>query len=168
MVDSVRVRLAAPEDLGFLSALALDPAVEPYLAPSRGELAALRELLSPAHANSPEGLYLIEAPAGRPVGGLALAVVNRRSRICELSRVMLHPGARGTGVGVKAVRLTCRVVLADHEFHRIEAQVYGDNFAGQRLFERAGFTREGARRRAYWRHGRWLDGILYGLLAEEL
>ena len=168
MVDLVRLRQAAPDDLGFLSALARDPAVEPCLAPGRGEPAALRDLLSPRDSASPEGLYLIEAPAGRPVGGLALAVVNRRSRICEINRVMLQADARGAGIASTAVRLACRTAVVDHEMHRIEAQVYGDNFAGQRLFERAGFTREGARRRAYLRHARWLDGILYGLLAEEL
>jgi RimJ/RimL family protein N-acetyltransferase len=31
-----------------------------------------------------------------------------------------------------------------------------------------GFVREGVRRRAYWRHGEWVDGVLYGLVREEL
>ena len=30
-----------------------------------------------------------------------------------------------------------------------------------------GFTREGVRRKAYWRNDEWVDGVLYGLLAEE-
>lgn len=30
------------------------------------------------------------------------------------------------------------------------------------------FRQEGIRRRAYWRRGQWLDGVLYGLLDEEL
>jgi RimJ/RimL family protein N-acetyltransferase len=33
---------------------------------------------------------------------------------------------------------------------------------------RAGFVREGVRRKAYWRHGEWVDGVLYGLVAEDL
>ena len=168
MAAVVSLRLAAPgEDFEFLSALARDPAVEPYLAPGRGEPTALAELAGPP-SEPPQGVYLIDTPPGRPVGGLALTVVNRRSRICDLSRVMLSPDARGAGIAVEAVRLMCRAVLVDREFHRIEAQVYGDNVAGQRLFERAGFTREGIRRRAYWRRAQWLDGVYYGLLAEEL
>ena len=34
--------------------------------------------------------------------------------------------------------------------------------------ERAGFTREGVRRRAYWRDDEWVDGVLYGLVSEDL
>ena len=30
------------------------------------------------------------------------------------------------------------------------------------------FVREGVRRRAYRRHGDWVDGVLYGLLREDL
>ncbi|MGN6168277.1 MAG: GNAT family N-acetyltransferase [Solirubrobacteraceae bacterium] len=155
------------EDLEFLSALAGDPAVEPFLAPGRGEPSALAELASLA-SEPPAGLYMIEAPRDQPVGGLALAVVNRRSRICEITRVMLRPDTRGAGYASAAVRLAARAALVNHGLHRVEAQVYGDNFAGQRLFERSGFTREGIRRHAYWRRGQWLDGVLYGLLAEEL
>ena len=166
MTPLVSLRPATEEeDLAFLSALARDPAVEPFLAPGRGEPEALRELPS---TEPPAGLYLIESPPGRAVGGLALALGNRRSRICELSRVMLNPAARGRGIAVAAVRLAAETALVEHDMHRIQAEVYGDNLAGQRLFERARFTREGTRRRAYWRRERWLDGVLYGLLAEEL
>jgi RimJ/RimL family protein N-acetyltransferase len=168
MAAPVYLRTATQdEDLEFLSALARDPAVEPYLAPDRSDPSALAQLASPA-SEPPAGLYLIEAPRGQPVGGLALAVVNRRSRICEITRVMLRPHARGAGYASAAVRLAVLVALVDNGLHRIEAQAYGDNFAGQRLFERSGFTHEGVRRHAYWRRGQWLDGVLYGLLAEEL
>ena len=60
MAEPVSLRLAAQdEDLGFLSALARDPAVEPYLAPGRGEPAALAELGAPA-SEPPQGVYVIE------------------------------------------------------------------------------------------------------------
>ena len=34
--------------------------------------------------------------------------------------------------------------------------------------ERSGFTREGVRRKAYLRNDGWVDGVLYGLVAEDL
>ncbi len=138
--------------------------MEPYLAPGRGELVPLRELNA---VEEPYGLYVIES-LGRPVGGLALTATGRSGSIAEISRVMVSSKARRLGVALEAIRLACRLMLKEHGRHRIETQVYGDNVAGQRLFERAGFTREGARRGAYWRRERWLDGVYYGLLAEEL
>ena len=165
MAASVSLRRAlGDDDLAFLSALAQDPAVEPFLAPGRGELEPLRELNA---VQAPYGLYLIES-LGQPVGGLALTPTGRSGQVAEISRVMVSADVRRLGVALEAIRLACRLMLHEHGRHRIETQVYGDNVAGQRLFERAGFTREGARRGAYWRRERWLDGVYYGLLAEEL
>jgi RimJ/RimL family protein N-acetyltransferase len=31
-----------------------------------------------------------------------------------------------------------------------------------------GFVREGVKRKAYLRHGEWVDGIMFGLLKEDL
>jgi RimJ/RimL family protein N-acetyltransferase len=80
------------------------------------------------------------------------------------------PGSGGLLVieSADGAPFACRHALHDHDMHRVQAECYGDNPAAHRLFERAGFTREGTRRRAYWRRGGWLDGVLFGLLAEEL
>ncbi len=170
MADAVGLRPAIDEDIELLGALARDPAVEPYLAPGAWERASLSTWLErdPGNGAPPTGLYVIESPAAVPLGGLALTVVNRRHGICDLGRVMVAPSARRAGTALAAILLAARTALGEHGLHRLEAQVYGDNLAGQRLFERAGFTREGSRRRAYWRREQWLDGIFYGLLAEEL
>jgi RimJ/RimL family protein N-acetyltransferase len=157
-------RAERPEELAFLSALANDPSVEPFLAPGRGDLESLRALNA---VGAPYGLHLIEAN-GERVGGLALMAAGRTGHICEITRVMVRPQVRGAGIATAAVRLACRMMVLEHGLHRIETQVYGDNLRGQRLFERAGFTREGARRSAYWRREQWLDGVYYGMLAEEL
>jgi RimJ/RimL family protein N-acetyltransferase len=34
--------------------------------------------------------------------------------------------------------------------------------------ERSGFVREGVRRKAYLRHGDWVDGVMFGLVCEDL
>jgi RimJ/RimL family protein N-acetyltransferase len=81
---------------------------------------------------------------------------------------MIVPRRRGAGIGSQAVRLACGLAFAQGGMHRVQAEVYSDNLASQRLFERVGFTREGVRRRAYWRRDRWLDGVMYGLLDDEL
>ena len=168
MAHPVSVRLAAKDhDLEFLSALARDPAVAPFLAPGRGESDALRELLSQGDAD-PYGLYVIEVPQGDRLGGLALTKAARTSPICAISHLMVRPDVRRSGIALAAVRLAAQMALVEHGLHRIEAQVYADNLAGQRLFERSGFKQEGIRRRAYWRRGQWLDGVLYGLLDDEL
>ena len=50
----------------------------------------------------------------------------------------------------------------------MQLECYGFNDRAIRHFERAGFTKEGVKRKAYWRHDEWVDGIVFGLVREDL
>ncbi|HLH64344.1 MAG TPA: GNAT family N-acetyltransferase [Solirubrobacteraceae bacterium] len=164
----MRLARAAPDDIDWLARLARDPAVEPYLAVGSGDPEVLRRRARDGvDGPQPAGVFVIVTAGGRRAGGLALSVSNRRSRICELSSLMVEPGMRRAGIGRAAVALACQLVLDEHGMHRLQAEVYGDNLAAQALFTGAGFVCEGARRRAYWRRGRWLDGVLFARLSED-
>jgi RimJ/RimL family protein N-acetyltransferase len=104
---------------------------------------------------------------GALAGAVRWVLVNRRSRIADVRTLMLDPAYRGRGIAVAAVRELVERLFGEHGVHRIEAEVYGFNLPGQRVFERAGFVREGVRRRAYDRAGGWQDGIRFGLLPED-
>jgi RimJ/RimL family protein N-acetyltransferase len=47
-------------------------------------------------------------------------------------------------------------------------EIYGFNERAQRHAERAGFVREGVRRKAYHRHGEWVDSVIYAVVREDL
>lgn len=161
------LRRATAADLPFLSELATNAAVEPFLMPGAGDAQRLEGLLELGRdAEGPDGLFVIESGRKR-VGALVLQTVNARSRICAIGGLMVAPGVRRGGIATAAVRLACARALAEYGLHRVQAEVYGANTASQRLFESAGFTREGVRRRAYLRDDGWRDGVLYGLLADE-
>lgn len=103
-----------------------------------------------------------------PVGGLAWRVSNRRSRIVDVTEMAVLPAARGRGLAAGALHEACRRLAADLDVHRFQLETYGFNEAGLRAFARAGFRREGVRRSAFWRRDAWQDGVLLGLLADEL
>ena len=46
-------------------------------------------------------------------------------------------------------------------------EIYGFNERAQTHAERAGWVREGVRRKAYDRQGDWVDGVLYGIVRED-
>ncbi len=168
-VSAPQLRSATPSDLPYLVSLATDREVEPFLAPGSGDQAALVAVLERMRTGEEaQGLMVIESRAGQFLGALELSLVSRHSKLCQVRRLMVSPEARGRGVGSEALRLACRQAFQEHGRHRVQAEVYGDNDKSVRLFERVGFVQEGVRRRAYWRRGRWLDGILFGLLADEL
>src|SRR5436309_16056048 len=111
----VELRRAVAADLGYLSALAHDPSVEPFLAPGAGAQQRLGAVLSQTESDGePSGLFVIDSAAGEPLGGLALQLVSRQSRICELTRLMVDPAVRRAGVAAAHVRLACRRTLGGH------------------------------------------------------
>ncbi|MGZ4286929.1 MAG: GNAT family N-acetyltransferase [Solirubrobacteraceae bacterium] len=102
----LHLRQAAADDVAYLAALAADPQVEPFLSFAAADEDRLLTLLSaPGPAPGSGGLMVIESSDGGPLGGLALTVVNARSRICDISRVMVAPDSRRSGVALTAIRL---------------------------------------------------------------
>jgi RimJ/RimL family protein N-acetyltransferase len=171
--DGFRLRRAAPADAAYLASLASAEDVEPYMSAraARTEDEVRAEIEASLGAPAESGRYVIEIARGDgwdPVGQLAFEVANRRSRIAFLHAVMLDPAVRGRGLAAGAVRLAALHLVHDLGYHRVQLEVYGFNERAQRLFERAGFVREGAKRRAYWRHGAWHDGVMFGLTEEDL
>jgi RimJ/RimL family protein N-acetyltransferase len=163
------LRRATEADVEFLVELTSHDAVEPFMAAvsARGHDELLAEIRRSEDDPQHHGRFVVEVE-GERAGALAFSVANRRSRIADLHTIMLHPDHRGRGLGVEATRLLVRHLVFDLGYHRVQLEVYGFNERALGLFERAGFVREGVRRRAYDRHGDWVDGVLFGLVREDL
>jgi RimJ/RimL family protein N-acetyltransferase len=166
---SVSFRRAAPEDADFLVELMTDDDVEPYMAVVRprdreGMLAEIER----SQAEPQEfGRFVIEVD-GERAGLMGFEIANRRSRIANLGSLAVHPDFRGRRLADEAAQLFQRHLILDLGFHRLQLEIYGFNERAQRHAERAGFIREGARRKAYWRNDEWVDGVIYGLVREDL
>ena len=169
MPGTVTIRRATLADVDFLAGLVTHDEVAPFLAAVRP--ASAEEITAeiergrddPAEA----GVYVMEVD-GEPAGTMSFERVNRRSRIAALGGLALHPRFRGRGVADEAARLFQRHLVEELGFHRLQLEVYAFNERALRHAERTGFTREGVRRRAYWRNDTWVDGVLFGLVAEDL
>jgi aminoglycoside 6'-N-acetyltransferase len=154
------LRPALAGDLDALIALARDPEIAGSLSTDAADGLA-------AALDDDAGELLAIEVDGALVGAVRWVLVNRRSRIADVRTLMLDPAVHGRGLATVAVRELAARLFAARGLHRLEAEVYGFNESAQRVFDRAGFVREGARRRAYDRAGAWQDGVRFGLLAEE-
>jgi RimJ/RimL family protein N-acetyltransferase len=173
--DGLRLRLrrAEPDDADFLLELQTHEDVEPYLSVTRprDRDGVLEEIERSQREPQDFGRFVVDVEDGdtwKRAGVLGFEVGNRRSRIANLGNLAVHPDFRGRHLSDDAARLFQRHLLFDLDFHRLQLEIYGFNERAQRHAERAGFVREGVRRRAYWRHGEWVDGVLYGLVREDL
>lgn len=171
--DGLRLRRATRDDVPFLLEVLTDDDVQPFL--GRGgafdEDGVLAELEQQEREPDAFGRFVIEVQQDgdwRKAGTLGFERVNRRSRIAQLERLAVHPAFRGRRLADDAARLFQRHLIFDLDFHRVQMEIYGFNVRAQRHAERAGFVREGVKRKAYRRDDGWVDGVLYGLVREDL
>ena len=104
----------------------------------------------------------------RRAGTMGFERVNVRSRIAHLERLAVHPDFRGRHLADEAARLFQRHLIFDAGFHRLQMEIYGYNERAQRHAERAGWIKEGVKRKAYLRDGAWVDGVMYAVVREDL
>jgi RimJ/RimL family protein N-acetyltransferase len=117
------------------------------------------------------GRFVIEVEEDgqwRSAGLMGFDLANERSRIANLGGLAVHPDYRGRKLADDAARVLQRHLLIDLDFHRLQLEIYGFNERAIQHAERSGFIHEGTKRKAYWRHGEWVDGVLFGLVREDL
>jgi RimJ/RimL family protein N-acetyltransferase len=171
--DGFRIRRATADDADFMLELGRHEDVEPFLravrTTDREEL--LDEIERSLAAPQESGRFVIEVEEDgewRRAGVMGFDVANKRSRIANLGGLAIHPDFRGRKLADEAARILQRHLLLDLDYHRLQLEIYGFNERAIQHAERSGFVREGVKRKAYWRHGEWVDGVLFGLLPEDL
>ena len=171
--DGVGIRRATLDDLDFLVELFGHGEVEPFLAAVRAkDRESVQAEIERSLAEPQEfGQFVIEAERDgdwHRAGSMRFEVANRRSRIAALGGLAVHPEFRGRRLSDEAARLFQRHLIVDLGYHRLQMEIYGFNERAMAHAERAGWVREGVRRKAYDRHGEWVDGVLYGIVREDL
>ncbi|KAI1101554.1 acyl-CoA N-acyltransferase [Jackrogersella minutella] len=75
----------------------------------------------------------------------------------------------GKGIATSALRGFSAWAFKEFpELFRLEAGVFEGNDASMKVLERAGYTKEGVRRKAIFKKGKLLDQTIYGLLRDEI
>ena len=166
---NVSIRRAHRDDVDFFVALVLHEDIEPFLGAvsAKDPDAVAAEIERSEREPHDFGRFVIEVD-GERAGAMGFELANRRSRVAHLERLAVHPSFRGRRVADEAARRFQLHLVRDLGYHRLQLEIYGFNERAIAHAERAGFVREGVRRRTYWRHGEWTDGVLFGLVADEL
>jgi RimJ/RimL family protein N-acetyltransferase len=165
----IELRRAVPEDADFLVELMRDEDVEPFLAPGRPrDREGILEEIERSRAEPEKFGRIVIWVGGERAGAMGYTETNEANRIAHLGGLAVHPDFRGRRIADEAARLLQRHLIFELGFHRLELAVYGFNERAAAHSERAGFVREGVKRKAYRRHGEWVDAIQFGLVREDL
>ena len=171
-VDELLVRAPVDADVDVVAPVFRDPAIggEAGMPPWDAETLrmVMREQLPEMVARGLMAPYLIvDAGSNRLLGGMNLHHLDPLRDAVEIGYWLLAD-ARGRGVATRAVRAATEHGFANG-IYRVEAHVRVGNAASERVLERAGFRREGVKRRYLRRGGEEekLDATLFARLADD-
>ena len=115
-------------------------------------------------ASKDEGqCFFIEKKDGKKIGVIMHVKTGGRVGICY----DLLGDERGKGCGTEAVEMIVDYLFLTKNIVRIQAETDPENKASWRVLEKAGFSKEGLMRKAFFSHGQWKDTALYSILKED-
>ena len=164
-VEGLKIRRAGPHGYSDLYELFHGPKVYtgtmqlPY--PSREQW---RKRLASEEAS---GYYdLVAVVEDRVIGMITVETFPNKPRRRHVGRIGISVDDEWQGKGVGSAMMAAAVDLADNWLNltRLELEVYADNEAGIRLYERFGFVLEGTMRQHAFRDGVYVDSIMMGRL----
>ncbi|MEU8420987.1 GNAT family protein [Micromonospora sp. NPDC048835] len=161
---AVTLRPATVEDVPALAAIRADPEVRRWWRGGDDLADAVRADL----ADDDLHVYAVEHD-GRVIGAIQWhAEPDPDYRHASLD-VFLDSAERGAGLGGDAIRTLARHLIDEYGHHRFTIDPAAANSAAIRAYAKVGFRPVGVLRR-YERgaDGRWHDGLLMDLLADDL
>ena len=121
------------------------------------------EVLHPFAPGQLQGLFDQQASdAAAPLAG-----IDHLRQSATLHIMIGSSKNRGRGMGTFAVLSMLRHAFYDLNLHRVELSVLATNEAAIGMYEKCGFSREGTRRQACYKQGKFVDMYEYGILRGE-
>ena len=167
----LRLRAIEREDVPRFLRWFNDPEVRRYLTMYRPLSRAEEERWVESLLSRRDDIVLaIEVREGNSwvhIGNIGLHRIDWVNRVAKLGIVIGERDYWGKGYGTEATRTMLRYAFLELGLNRVELEVFDFNERAIRYYEKAGFVREGVRRKALYRDGDYHDVILMGILRSE-
>ncbi len=112
-------------------------------------------------------LFLLISPEGRILGESVVNQIDSNLRSANFRIALFHSAQRGRGLGTWMTETVRDFAFGQLGLHRLELDVYSFNPRAIRVYEKAGFRREGVLRDAVADREGYGDDILMAILEDE-
>jgi ribosomal-protein-serine acetyltransferase len=113
-----------------------------------------------------EGLVAGIWDNGQVIGAISYNFIDRQNRVAHIG-YWLAAGHQGRGVMTRACRAMVDYAFSELGLNRIEIRCATGNTKSCAIPQRLGFKQEGVQREAEWLYDRFVDLVVYGMLASE-
>jgi ribosomal-protein-serine acetyltransferase len=103
---------------------------------------------------------------GKLVGFVSLKSINAQHQCANIG-YFLAATAQGGGLVTKSCRVMLDYAFDKLKLNRVDIYCAAENVKSRAVAERLGFTHEGTLRDAQWLHDKFVDLVVYGILARE-
>lgn len=115
---------------------------------------------------SGEEIHMRLVFSGKIVGGIDLFEINLRHRSAEIG-YWLAKDKTGRGLVTRSVKRLLEHAFDELKLNRVVIKCVPENLKSRAIPEKLGFVREGVERQGGWLHTRFVDHVVYSLLADE-
>lgn len=100
------------------------------------------------------------------IGVFKILGIDWQSRIGQVGWD-IYKAYRGKGFGHNIVKAGVDFCFKVMNLHRVEADILTTNAVSHKCAMAAGFEKEGCKRKSVMRGGKWVDNIIYGMIAPD-
>jgi ribosomal-protein-alanine N-acetyltransferase len=111
-------------------------------------------------------LAVCDKHGGKHIGNISLQAISWVDRSAEIAFLLGEKDYWGKGVMYEAGKLMIKHGFKALNLHRIHCGTASNNQGMQKLAEKLGMQKEGIRRDALFKNGKYFDVVEYGIIAE--
>jgi len=101
------------------------------------------------------------------IGNISYGNVDWKNRHCEIAIMIGEEKYRNRGLGTEALVTLLDFIFNELNLHRVELKVYDFNERAIKCYEKCGFKKEGLLREVVYKHGRYINEWIMGIIKSE-
>lgn len=111
--------------------------------------------------------FVIETPEYGAVGIATLTNIDWKNRHATHGIKLANKERHAKGIGTDAVMAIMRYAFDELGLHRLDGSWFDDNVASKGMYTKCGWRAEGVKREYIYKHGRYRDLTMTGVLASD-
>lgn len=146
-----------------------DPAINRYIARNAKSLTLEKEkaYIKSINQDKKKSPFAICTSKGKHVGIIGLGRIDLKNKSASLYIFIGDKDYQNLGLGTNAILTFLEYAFLKLNLNRIELGVYEDNKRGQKVYQKVGFKKEGKRKQAIFKNGRFIDDVRMAILKKE-